>query len=202
LIDPTGQVHWAASYEAWGGIGKLHVNLIDNPIRLQGQYADQETGLYYNRNRYYAPAIGAFLSQDPLGLAAGLNVYNLAPNALGWVDPLGLNCGSTKAAKGVIDPSTVRFSQNSAKGAFSEGGSIQGMADALRSGALKADQVPAIRLVERDGKLFSLDNRRLEAFRRAEMDVPYRMATPQEAAREAWKFTTRNDGVSIRIRGE
>lgn len=76
------------------------------------------------------------------------------------------------------------------------------MADALRSGALKADQVPAIRLIERDGKLIILDNKRLEAFRRAEMDMPYRMATPQEAASEGWKFTTRNDGVTIRIRGE
>jgi len=34
------------------------------------------------------------------------------------------------------------------------------------------------------------------------MDVPYRMATPQEMAREAWKFTTKNDGLTIRIRGE
>jgi hypothetical protein len=96
----------------------------------------------------------------------------------------------------------VRFSQNSAKSDFGEGGSIQEMADALRSGAFKADQVPAIRLAERDGMLFSLDNRRLEAFRRAEMDVPYRMATPEEATQEVWKFTTRNAGVSIRIRGE
>ena len=76
------------------------------------------------------------------------------------------------------------------------------MADALKSGALKADQVPAIRLVDKDGVLFTLDNRRLEAFRRAEMNVPYRMATPEEAASEAWKFTTRNEGTSIRIRGE
>ena len=101
-----------------------------------------------------------------------------------------------------INPNTVRFSQDSAKAAFGKGGSIQEMADALRSGALKPDQVPAIRLVERDGQLFTLDNRRLEAFRRAGVDVPYRMATPEEAARESWKFTTRNDGVSIRIRGE
>lgn len=108
----------------------------------------------------------------------------------------------TFAAKGVIEPSTVRFSQDSAKAAFSRGGSIQEMADALRSGALKAYQVPAIRLVEKDGRLFTLDNRRLEAFRRAEMDVPYRMATPQETAREGWKFTTRNGGMTIRIRGE
>ena len=76
------------------------------------------------------------------------------------------------------------------------------MAEALKSGSLKADQVPAIRLVEKDGNLFTLDNRRLEAFRRAEMNIPYRMATPEEAASELWKFTTKNNGISIRIRGE
>ena len=59
----------------------------------------------------------------------------------------------------------------------------------------------AIRIFERDGKLFTLDNRRLEAFRRAGVDVPVRMATQQEIAEESWKFTTHNDGVSIRIRG-
>lgn len=48
----------------------------------------------------------------------------------------------------------------------------------------------------------TLDNRRHEAFRRAEMNVPYRMATPEESASEVWKFTTRNEGTSIRIRGE
>jgi RHS repeat-associated protein len=85
-------VHWAASYEAWGGIGKLHVNLIDNPIRLQGQYADQETGLYYNRNRYFDSQVGAFITQDPIGLVAGENVYEFSPNTFGWSDPLGLTC--------------------------------------------------------------------------------------------------------------
>ena len=76
------------------------------------------------------------------------------------------------------------------------------MADALRSGSLKADQVPSIRLLEKDGKLFTLDNSRLEAFRRAELNVPYKMATPEEVIAERWKFTTKNDGTSIRIRGE
>jgi hypothetical protein len=114
------------------------------------------------------------------------------------ISQLGGGANDAKA----INPSTIRFSQDSTKATFGKGGSIQEMADALRSGTLKPDQVPAIRLVERDGQLFTLDNRRLEAFRRAGVDVQYRMATPDEAAREAWKFTTRNEGVSIRIRGE
>ncbi|HBW0987463.1 TPA: RHS repeat-associated core domain-containing protein, partial [Klebsiella aerogenes] len=49
-----------------------------------------ETGLHYNRHRYYDPEIAGFISQDPIGLAGGLNVYQYAPNPLGWVDPWGL----------------------------------------------------------------------------------------------------------------
>jgi hypothetical protein len=62
--------------------------------------------------------------------------------------------------------------------------------------------VPPIRLVEKDGQLFTLDNRRLEAFRRAGVAVPYRMATTEEAAAEAWKFTTQNGGTTMRVRGK
>ena len=77
-------------YDAWGRIKKLIINDVDQPLRLQGQYFDRETGLYYNRFRYYEPHIGSFISQDPLGLAAGENVYRFGPNAQVWIDPLGL----------------------------------------------------------------------------------------------------------------
>ncbi len=107
------------------------------------------------------------------------------------------------AAKGVrsIDPDVVRFSQDSIKGTFKNGGTVDDLAAGLRSGAIKPGDVPAIRVVERDGQLFTLDNRRLEAFRRAGVPIRYRYATPQEAASEAFKFTTRNGGQSVRVRG-
>gem|GEM_PF-5724471 len=108
---------------------------------------------------------------------------------------------ATSAAK-TIDPATVRFSQRSISRNFSAGGSVDDLAASLRSGVTRPGDIPAIRLVERDGQMFTLDNRRLEAFRRAETPIPYRMATPEEAAAEAWKFTTRNNGISIRVRGE
>ncbi|WP_329956858.1 RHS repeat-associated core domain-containing protein, partial [Yersinia pseudotuberculosis] len=60
------------------------------PLRMQGQYYDTESGLHYNRYRYYDPACGVFISQDPIGLKGGLNPYQFAVNTLGWVDPLGL----------------------------------------------------------------------------------------------------------------
>ena len=59
-------------------------------LRFQGQYHDEETGLHYNRFRYYDPDVGRFASQDPIGLAGGVNTYQYTPNPVGWVDPLGL----------------------------------------------------------------------------------------------------------------
>jgi hypothetical protein len=101
----------------------------------------------------------------------------------------------------LLNPQRIRFSQASIKATFRDGTSLNDLAEELQSGRLHPHDVPAIRIFERDGKLFTLDNRRLEAFRRAGVDVPVRMATLQEMAEESWKLTTHNDGVSIRIRG-
>ncbi|MFC4346170.1 RHS repeat-associated core domain-containing protein, partial [Cupriavidus numazuensis] len=85
---------------AWGalkGTKLLHGEeaLTGNAIRAQGQYHDEETGLYYNRHRYYDPYSGRFITQDPIGLAGGVNLYQYAPNSTGWVDPLGLTGDDT-----------------------------------------------------------------------------------------------------------
>lgn len=61
------------------------------PLRLPGQYFDDETGLHYNLFRYYAPECGRFVSQDPIGLKGGINLYQYAPNPIRWIDPLGLD---------------------------------------------------------------------------------------------------------------
>ncbi|EAV6561182.1 RHS repeat protein, partial [Salmonella enterica] len=61
------------------------------PLRLPGQYFDDETGLHYNLFRYYAPECGRFVSQDPIGLRGGINLYQYAPNPIRWIDPLGLD---------------------------------------------------------------------------------------------------------------
>ena len=60
------------------------------PFRFPGQYEDEETGLCYNRYRYYDPDLGRFVSADPVGLLGGMNVFSYAPSAVGWRDPLGL----------------------------------------------------------------------------------------------------------------
>ena len=105
---------------------------------------------------------------------------------------------------GYIDPSKVRFSQSSINYRFKDRtmGTIDDLAEGLRSGKIAPSDIPPIRVLEINGQLFTLDNRRLEAFRRAGVDIPYRYATPEEIARERWKFTTTNEGMTILVRGE
>lgn len=70
LISPDGALNWYAEYDEWGNVLRE-----DNPhgleqlIRLPGQQYDDESGLYYNRNRYYNPGQGRYITQDPIGLA-------------------------------------------------------------------------------------------------------------------------------------
>ena len=95
LTDVGGEVKWGASYTVWGGMATLHVNKVENPIRLQGQYEDSESGLVYNRYRYFDSNAGHFISQDHLRLIAGDALYAFASNAFFWADPLGLVCQET-----------------------------------------------------------------------------------------------------------
>ncbi len=86
---------WQARTSPYGEILKLGTNTIPNPIRLPGQYEDSESGLYYNRFRYYSPQDGGYINRDPIGLLGGDNLYDYPRDPLGWVDPFGLqkDCG-------------------------------------------------------------------------------------------------------------
>ncbi|MFP1886657.1 RHS repeat-associated core domain-containing protein, partial [Lonsdalea quercina] len=65
-------------------------------LAFAGQLRDSESGLCYNRFRYYDPAGGGYISPDPIGVLGGLNNYQYAPNPLTWIDPLGLSkCSSS-----------------------------------------------------------------------------------------------------------
>jgi len=83
---------WEARYKVYGNVVQYEVEAVENNIRFQGQYFDAETGLHYNRNRYYHPVVGRFITVDPVGLLGGNNNYEYAPNPIAWVDPLGLSC--------------------------------------------------------------------------------------------------------------
>ncbi|MGY2257113.1 RHS repeat domain-containing protein, partial [Pseudomonas reactans] len=91
LTASDGEIVWSAHYRAYGEISRLDIGKVDNPLRFQGQYFDPESGLHYNRHRYYNPDIGRYLTPDPVKLAGGINAYQYVPNPTGWVDPLGLS---------------------------------------------------------------------------------------------------------------
>ncbi|WP_158270477.1 RHS repeat-associated core domain-containing protein [Limnohabitans sp. Jir72] len=95
---------WAADYAPFGGAtvrtfasakGSENTGSASRTftlhIRLPGQVWDEETGLHYNRQRYYAPERGQYLSPDPLGQPDGPNAYLYAAgNPLTFIDPDGL----------------------------------------------------------------------------------------------------------------
>jgi RHS repeat-associated protein len=94
LTDFGGEIVWSAKYNAYGKVTRLAFGggeQLEQPLRFQGQYFDAESGLHYNRHRYYDPEVGRYLTPDPIKLAGGLNQYQYTPNPTGWVDPLGLS---------------------------------------------------------------------------------------------------------------
>ena len=110
MTNKDGNLLWFGNYTSWGRL-KEKTRVTDNayqPFRLQNQYADRKTGLYYNFFRYYDSRIGRFNNQDPIGLVGGENFYAFAPNAQEWVDPLGLNkcCENSKVK---TEPNTAFF---------------------------------------------------------------------------------------------
>jgi RHS repeat-associated protein len=104
LIAQDGlELVWQIELDPWGQTQReYNPNNMLQPIRMQGQQLDAETGLFYNRYRYYDPAGGRYVTQDPIGLAGGMNLYGyVGCDPLFYVDPLGL--GPWEWAKNAYD---------------------------------------------------------------------------------------------------
>jgi hypothetical protein len=101
---------------------------------------------------------------------------------------------------GSIDPGKIRYSQDSIQGAFKEGGDVEKLAADLKAGNVDPASIPPIRIVEQEGKIYTLDNRRLAAFQEAGIPIRYEKLDSVPKG-QLFKFTTKNDGVSIEIRG-
>ena len=104
LLDSDGEVVWGAQFSAWGTLLDPRAWDVDCPVRYMGQWYDDESGLHYNRHRYYDPGVGRFISPDPIGLMGGLNPFVYGPNTFGWVDPLGLTGVCPPGARRIHDP--------------------------------------------------------------------------------------------------
>ncbi|EEV5636997.1 RHS repeat protein, partial [Escherichia coli] len=91
LISTEGATAWCAEYDEWGNLlNEENPHQLQQLIRLPGQQYDEESGLYYNRHRYYDPLQGRYITQDPIGLKGGWNFYQYPLNPISNIDPLGL----------------------------------------------------------------------------------------------------------------
>ncbi|HBE2963807.1 TPA: rhs element protein RhsC, partial [Escherichia coli] len=91
LISTEGTTAWYAEYDEWGNLlNEENPHQLQQLIRLPGQQYDEESGLYYNRHRYYDPLQGRYITQDPIGLKGGWNFYQYPLNPISNIDPLGL----------------------------------------------------------------------------------------------------------------
>ncbi len=91
LIDEQGTVAWEAQLDVYG-VPIEEEGEVAQPWRYPGQLFDEETGLCYNRHRYYDPETGRYISEDPIGLLGGLVLHGYVGDTLGWIDPFGLAC--------------------------------------------------------------------------------------------------------------
>ncbi|WP_437627107.1 RHS repeat-associated core domain-containing protein [Sorangium sp. So ce1151] len=89
LVDPAGRSLGRLARTAYGRTRVVPGSTASTPFRFPGQYEDPETGLHYNRYRYYDPDAGRYISPDPIGVFGGLNLYAYGPNPIGWADPMG-----------------------------------------------------------------------------------------------------------------
>ncbi|MDX1552665.1 MAG: RHS repeat-associated core domain-containing protein, partial [Marinobacter sp.] len=222
LTNAQGDLVWSVTYRAYGNVVRALVNEIDNPIRFQGQYHDPETGLHYNRHRYYNPNIGRFLTPDPIGLAGGLNNYQYVPNPTGWVDPLGLastpKSGPDSSRTNPIqtfDPREVAFSQNTVSfnkidRATGQTYTFDDLVESMKLNGWQGDPVDVVRMP--DGGITSMDNTRILAARRAGIDVHARVRSPADELTpgETMRFTRTNspepatwgEAIQYRIEGQ
>jgi RHS repeat-associated protein len=97
VFDFEGDVIWETRLDSYGKMQLEKGKIGSCPFRYQGQYEDYETGLYYNRFRYYSPEEGGYISQDPIGIDSGVfGFYNHVHNPNMWIDVFGLDCKKVK----------------------------------------------------------------------------------------------------------
>ncbi|MFP1814168.1 RHS repeat-associated core domain-containing protein, partial [Lonsdalea quercina] len=111
---------------------------------------DSESGLCYNRFRYYDPAGGGYISPDPIGVLGGENLYAYAPNPLSWIDPLGLKCWSAAkkdywkdvAKSELKNPSGIYSPRNIAEMARGNAPKITAKVRINKTGATETRDIP------------------------------------------------------------
>ena len=118
------------------------------PFKYQGQYYDPEIELCYNRFRYYHPETGRYISEDPIKLLGGFNVFAYVSDTNAWVDLLGLELI-------FVNPNDINYSQRT----VSE----------IR--VFDPSKYKPINVIIVDGQMVTYDNRRLLAAQNAGLNT-------------------------------
>ncbi len=114
LVSSDGRVVGEMRRSTWGVTTVTEGSQATTPIRFRGQYEDAETGLFYNRYRYYDPETGRYISEDPAGNVPDANLFAYGINPISVVDPFGLahNADATFTPAGGTPTSLGNFSSS------------------------------------------------------------------------------------------
>ncbi len=95
MYKDDGTLFWECELDSYGKMRIEKGELGSCPFRYQGQYEDVETGLYYNRFRYYSVEEGMYVAQDLIGLHGGIDLYEYVHDTTSWLDVFGLTSAPT-----------------------------------------------------------------------------------------------------------
>jgi RHS repeat-associated protein len=106
IADLTGTVIDHIQYDSFGNILSETNPTAGDRFKFTGREYDEATAQYYYRARYYDPAVGRFIAEDPLRLAAGdANLYRYVRNQpTANTDPSGMSGGMDGGSGGMIPP--------------------------------------------------------------------------------------------------
>ena len=196
MHDARGQLHWSAELDSYGAMRQRQADadVAACPFRYQGQYEDTETGLYYNRFRYYDPETGQYISQDPIGLAGGNSLYDYVRDTYRQIDVLGLS-GFDPFSVGEITPfpKDIHFGQNRIAPNFSSigsqasdkiaGRSIFDVGKDVNHGAIDPNEFLISYTTDpKTGKIVTLNNRGLAALSIGERMPDHAIHVPYDKA--------------------
>src|SRR5207245_2895299 len=120
LSSSAGSIANTYTYDSFGKLTNSTGSLV-NPFRYTARESDTETGLYYYRARYYDPNVGRFLTEDPLGFGADVNLYRYVfNNPARMTDQSGLSARDVQriqaACKQCSDKLTARCDRRAGSG--------------------------------------------------------------------------------------